>query len=114
MTQAELTQRSLVSRKTLWLVILITAVVVIPRSLLISQAHSESWDDQYHLERGLAVIAHQPAGVAVNDPPLGEAIEALPLYVMGIRPRDPHIGANDTFPPANNILYGQAYSPETL
>ncbi len=89
-------------------------IIVIPRAILISRAHSEYWDDQYHLERGLAVIEHRVTGLAFNDPPLGEAIEALPLYVVGLRARDPHIGATEPFPPANNILYGQAHSPETL
>jgi hypothetical protein len=100
--------------RLLALAALIGVLIVIPRAILISHAHSEYWDDQYHLERGLAVIERHPAGLAFNDPPLGEAIEALPLYVMGIRARDPHVGAADAFPPANNILYAEPYSPETL
>jgi hypothetical protein len=83
----------------LWLAIALAAAVVIPRSIAISQAHSESIDDKYHLQRGLSFLARDldtadiAPGTLVNDPPLGEGIVALPLWIanhaVGRRPTDP-------------------------
>jgi hypothetical protein len=86
-------------RRAVWIAILVVGAIVIPRSIAISQAHTESCDDQYHRTRGLAFLARN-LGVAdiaprtlVNDPPLGEGIIALPLWVSnlacGRRPSDP-------------------------
>jgi hypothetical protein len=70
----------------LWLAILVAAAVVLPRSYLIAQAHSESVDDSYHLRRGLAFLTRSLAasGLELNDPPLGEGIIALPMLVTNL------------------------------
>jgi hypothetical protein len=78
----------------LCLVVLIAAAIVLPRSYLIAQAHSESFDDQYHLRRGLAFLTRTLAAsnLELNDPPLGEGIVAIPMLVTNIiegrRPAD--------------------------
>jgi hypothetical protein len=66
-----------------WVVVLIAAAIVLPRSYLIAQAHSESFDDQYHLQRGLVFLTRNLAGsnLELNDPPLGEGIVAIPMLV---------------------------------
>ena len=40
----------------LLLVLLLAGAVVVPRSFLIARAHSESYDDDYHLKRGLLFL----------------------------------------------------------
>src|SRR5947208_689935 len=73
--------------RSIWFALLLVGVVVVPRSIAISQAHTESVDDEYHRARGLAFLERN-LGVAdiaprtlVNDPPLGEGLVALPLWV---------------------------------
>jgi 4-amino-4-deoxy-L-arabinose transferase-like glycosyltransferase len=36
----------------LWLALLLAAAVLLPRAILIANAHSETYDDEYHLFRG--------------------------------------------------------------
>jgi hypothetical protein len=69
----------------LLLALLLAAAVVLPRALLLRDAHSETSDDDYHLVRGLEFLHRDPGLVhrELNDPPLGEAIAALPLWLMG-------------------------------
>jgi hypothetical protein len=89
--------------RSVWLAVLLSAAVIVPRAAFIAQAHSESIDDEYHLCRGLQLLTRQIEGSTVNDPPLGQAISALPLLVVGCKvPADFH------------VLYGQRFSPETL
>jgi hypothetical protein len=89
------------------LALLLAAAIVIPRAILIQRAHSETSDDDYHLVRGLEFL-HRDAGLVhreLNDPPLGEALAALPLWVMG---GTTHGQVEGT------AIYGQKnYSPET-
>jgi hypothetical protein len=97
--------------RQLWLAILIVGAIVIPRSIAISQAHSEYVDDEYHRTRGLAFLHRDLAsvdvarGTVVNDPPAGEGIVALPFLVVnlaeGRSSRDPG-------------LYHHRVSPEVL
>ena len=72
--------------RQLWLVLLVAAAVVLPRSYLIAQAHSESIDDLYHLKRGLVFLTRGLAEsqLELNDPPLGEGIVALPMLVTNL------------------------------
>jgi hypothetical protein len=72
--------------RQMWLVLLFAAVVVLPRSYLIAQAHSESIDDLYHLKRGLVFLTRGLARseLELNDPPLGEGIVALPMLVTNL------------------------------
>jgi hypothetical protein len=70
-----------------WLLVLLVAgAVVVPRSFLIARAHSESYDDDYHLQRGLLFLTRSLADseVALNDPPLGEGLIALPMLVTNL------------------------------
>lgn len=85
---------------------LFAAIIVIPRAILIQHAHSETSDDDYHLVRGLEFLHRDPGLVhrELNDPPLGEALGALPLWVMG---GTTHGRIEGT------AIYGQACSPET-
>jgi hypothetical protein len=96
---------------------LLTAVIVIPRSLSIAHAHSESWDDQYHLVRGLAQWRGYHLRTEYNDPPFGEMILATPMWVTGCSleasNRDPAVIAHGT-DAIQAILYGQPLRPETL
>jgi hypothetical protein len=78
----------------LLLVLLLAGAVVVPRSFLIARAHSEAYDDDYHLTRGLLFLTRSLAGsdVDLNDPPLGEGLVAIPMLVTnlleGRRPAD--------------------------
>jgi len=69
--------------RQLFLMVLIAAALVLPRSYLIALAHSESIDDAYHLRRGLVFLTRSLAGsnLELNDPPLGEGIVAIPMLV---------------------------------
>jgi hypothetical protein len=69
-----------------WLALLLAAVVVIPRSVLIAGAHSESYDDGCHLNSGVAFLTMQEVTDEsythlLNDPPLGKALVTLPKLV---------------------------------
>ncbi len=67
-----------------WLTILIAAAILIPRSLAIAAVHSESYDDEYHVRRGLAFLTGTiiQKDLILNDPPLGEGLIALPIYLV--------------------------------
>src|SRR3954469_8043470 len=96
--------------------ILVPAAVVIPRSLSIARAHSESYDDQFYLVGGLALLTREPMERMYNDPPLGQGIEAVPLWLSGctLRAAAEHAGLGwidcFNFP----VFYGQPLPPETL
>ena len=104
-----------------WLAVLVAACVVLPRTALVCRAHSEYWDDQYHLSQGLSFILGKKTGVIRNDPPLGQAVISLPLLVTGcvpawpgqgyVEPADTPAGAGPLY---QAVLYGQKYSPATL
>ena len=72
-------------KRALLCVLLISLAVLLPRAILIRQSQSESSDDDYHLVRGLEFL-HRDTGLVnreLNDPPLGQALAALPLRLMG-------------------------------
>jgi hypothetical protein len=76
---------SVTQRRHLLLALILTAAIVLPRAYLLSQAHNESSDDDYHLVRGLEFL-HRDRGLVhreLNDPPLGQALGALPLFILG-------------------------------
>lgn len=91
-------------RRSLWWVLLLAAAVLVPRSVLIARAHSESSDDEYHMVRGLAFLGRNLEAVdlgattLVNDPPLGEGILALPLWADNLARGLPP----DTFRPVDH------------
>lgn len=115
--------------------LIVAAVVMLPRSYLISRAHSENMDTQYHLRRGFATIAHNPYGAILprTDGPLGQVLMELPMFVLGCDPGKPITMANwpaGTFVPGGDarneaeamrlrglrraFLYGHWLSPEAL
>jgi hypothetical protein len=65
---------------------LIGAVVVLPRSYAIAQAHSATYDEAYHLRRGLHFLTRSlgASDLELNDPPLGEGIVAIPLLISNV------------------------------
>jgi hypothetical protein len=94
--------------RSFWLAVLLTTLIVIPRSLWIAHAHSESYDDQYHLIRGLALLTREPLpNAGYDNPPFAEILSAIPLWVTGCK-----LGGRDAG--LHAILYGQPLSPETL
>ena len=68
------------------LALLVAAAVLLPRAALISRAHSETYDEEYHLSRGARFWSRSLAEVPLNDPPLGEALAALPLVLANRAP----------------------------
>jgi hypothetical protein len=91
----------------LLLALLLAAAVVLPRALLLREAHGETSDDDYHLVRGLEFLHRDPGLVhrELNDPPLGEALAALPLWLLGGTTHGQDEGT---------ALYAQTgYTPET-
>ena len=74
-----------------WLALLIAAVVILPRSAMVSNAHNESMDATYHTRLGLRFVTGNPGGIvtAANDPPLGQALIVLPMVLTGCLPEHP-------------------------
>jgi len=60
-------------------VALISLVVILPRSISIVRSHSPCTDDFYHIERGALFWSRHLGSTDLNDPPLGEAIGAIPV-----------------------------------
>jgi hypothetical protein len=60
--------------------------VIAARSIAVSFAWSPTIDEHYHLERGLRYWTGDLTGIELNDPPLGEGLVALPLFLMGCHP----------------------------
>jgi hypothetical protein len=89
------------------LTVALAAAVVIPRSLLIARAHSESYDADYHLKRGLLFLTRSLAGseVDLNDPPLGEGLVAIPTLVTNLL---------EGRAPADDRLYDSPGRAETI
>lgn len=86
-TPAEVPSRApRVFDRHLWLALLLGAAVLLPRAALIARAHSECYDDEYHLVRGARLLIGGLAGMAQTDPPFGEALTALPLVLTNTRP----------------------------
>jgi hypothetical protein len=64
----------------------LAALVLLPRAWLIARAHSECYDDEYHLVRGARFFLGTVGEMAHSDPPLGEALTALPLVLTNRNP----------------------------
>ncbi len=114
-----------------WLALAVAAAVLIPRTALVSRAHSEYWDDQPHLAQGLAFFLRTHIRVFRNDPPLGQALMALPMLAAGCVPESPDryharlaaLAVTDPAaaearrgldPPYTAVLYDQPLRPETI
>src|SRR5215208_99307 len=87
------------------LVILLATAVLVPRSLLVSRAHSDCIDTKYHVDRGVAFWCGTIRDRELNDPTFGEAILAVPLMLTGSYAADPYEEPG---------IYGHRLSPETL
>ena len=58
-----LTRRALLrDGGVLTLAVFVAACVVVPRTALVSRAHSECWDDEYHLSLGLSLLEAASTG----------------------------------------------------
>jgi hypothetical protein len=102
-----------------WLAILVAAVVVIPRTALVSRAHSNYWDDQFHLACGLSFLYRTDPRLYRNDPPLGQGLLALPMILTGSAPESPQSWYSRPHPPSTTppfvaVLFGHRLLPETL
>lgn len=102
------------------LAVLACLAVTITRSLMIVEGTVQTFDEPYHLAHGLALLNgrfHESDAVTgFNDPPLGAAIVAMPLWVRGATsdaPREAGYAVHEHWgwwP----VLYGQERSPDTL
>jgi hypothetical protein len=93
-------------RHAVWFVLLLAALILLPRGLAISRHENERYDDEYHLSRGVAFWQRSIENRPMNDPPLGGALGAVPLVVTGSTENEP--GSREV------TLYGHRLSPETL
>jgi hypothetical protein len=73
--------------RALLLVIVGAAAVLLWRGGSMARAHSESYDDEYHLVHGAAYFRGGLNDLAQPDPPLGQALTALPMVLTNTNPR---------------------------
>ncbi len=93
-------------------VALLAAVVLLTRGALITHAHNESRDDEYHLARGILFWERGLAGyIAINDPPAGAGVMALPVWLAGDEKRIEKVTAFSRGPYA---LYQSGLNVETV
>jgi hypothetical protein len=69
------------------LVLLVAALILVTRAVLMAGALSESYDDEFHLVRGARFFLGTLRAMAQTDPPLGEALTALPMVLTNDNPR---------------------------
>lgn len=84
---------------------LVAALIVMPRTLLIAHAHTETVDEDFHLYCGLQALYRDLDVVKLNDPPTGEALIALPFRLLGLKTIYHTIGT---------AIHDQPVSAETL
>src|SRR5678816_675383 len=91
-----------------WLAMVIATIVLLGRSWIITNAQSERIDDEYHVQRGVMflnrTLGNQKA-FKLNDPPLGEAIGVLPLWIAGNWAHHSKDG---------RYIWGEKYSADTI
>lgn len=102
------------------LAVLICLAVTVTRSLMIVEGTVQTFDEPYHLAHGLALLNGRfhdsDAVTGFNDPPLGAAIVAMPLWVLGATsdaPQEAGYAVHEHWgwwP----VYYGQERSPDTL
>jgi hypothetical protein len=91
-----------------WLMIALAALVLLPRSYLITRSQSERVDDEYHIQRGVMFLNRQMADTdqfPLNDPPLGEGLTVLPLWMM-------HTWHEIL--PLQSAIWNQRFKPDTI
>ncbi|MGA2442214.1 MAG: hypothetical protein ABSH08_14775 [Tepidisphaeraceae bacterium] len=92
--------------RSLTMATLIAAAVLIFRGILIAHFHGPTFDENYHLYRGLLFLRQDfktLRGIRLNDPPLGEALLAVPAWLNGQHLSDPLLASawsHDLPPPA--------------
>lgn len=86
----------------LFLVLAIAAAILLWRGGSMALAHSESYDDEYHLAHGAAYFQGRLIELAQPDPPLGQALTALPMVLSNSNPR------------WTGTLYDHSRPPETV
>ena len=98
--------RWLTTHRSIWFGLLISLLVLVPRSAYIANVHSECIDDEYHLVRGVRFLKGDLNRSPLNDPVLGSSIMALPLWLADVQPN-----RNYKF---GQVLHGQKVPVETL
>ena len=89
-----------------WFALALAALILLPRSFLIARSQSERIDDEYHMQRGIAFLNHAVnADLRLNDPPVGQAIEVLPLWLAGCWPHHGQV---------QSAIWGNRFSADTI
>jgi hypothetical protein len=97
--------------RQLTLAILIAAAVLIPRGIIIARAHGPTFDENYHLYRGLLFLRGDWSTLheirLTDNPLLGEALLSVPAYLNGEHIGDPfHASAwSSDVPPPDKFCY---------
>ena len=94
--------------RQLLLMLVISAAVLIPRGLMITRSESERVDDEYHIQRGVAFLNRQlnkTDKLPLNDPPTGEGLTVLPLWLM-------HTWKTKL--PLETAIWNQQLKPDTI
>jgi hypothetical protein len=89
----------------LFLVLLIAPGVLVPRGAVIALHHGPTFVENYHLYRGLLFLRQDQVHLQStrwNDPPLGEALSAIPAWLNRVQMANPIYSAEYSFsvPPA--------------
>jgi hypothetical protein len=82
--------------------LLLAAAFLVWRGASMAAAHSESYDDEFHLAHGVAYFRGTLSQLPQTEPPLGEALTALPVVLTNANPR------------WTGTLYDHSSSPEAL
>jgi hypothetical protein len=72
--------------------LLLSAVILLPRGAWMIAAHSTTTDENYHLSRGLMFLRDDMGMLheePLNDPPLGEALVAVPAWLNHVHMYNP-------------------------
>jgi hypothetical protein len=88
--------------RAILLALLLASAFLMWRGASMAGAHSESYDDEFHLAHGVAYFRGTLNDLPQTEPPLGEALTALPVVLTNANPR------------WSGTLYDHSSSPETL
>jgi hypothetical protein len=84
------------------LLLLFAAAFLLWRGASMAGAHSESYDDEFHLAHGVAYFRGTLDQLPQTEPPLGEALTALPVVLT------------NTNPHWTGTLYDHSWAPESV